>query len=359
MVTIKPVSYARAEIRLNDELLVSPYVQYTVDDKGLVNHTADAFLVAIFGTAMLSGNDIEVHEIVSRQLVENLYKLQDIYAQIYPDFNTKHINIEAIEQAPIPSQGHVGLTFGAGIDSWHSLINHLGEVDSLIYSADNMVRKPGEATRVAKEAAARFNLNLVGIGHNWADPVYQQPRNNLGIPHKWAGIPLLLSTAHHLSPRYKKIIYTISGPFNSEELALFGHEELELRHFGWPEPSRFDKCAALSKSPHWDFIAPRIRPCGYGPNPVETPYLNCSRCEKCVRTAMMFHVLGVLDQVTGFVTTERQMLEDMAGLGPAQCSFLLRRDRRDQECRDEWLDIATKLGTHTHLGRAAYAIAQQ
>jgi len=355
MIHISLQTYGRAKV-LHDGVPIRETVLYTVSDGGLVNHTADAFLASMFAPSLISGQNIEVQELISAGLLKNLYRLQDeVYPHIYPHLKTGHIEIEAIPITPIESLGYTGVMFSAGLDSWHALLENLDRVDAIINSPSLSQRETG-SPGIIRDIGHALGRPVISISHNWDD------RHNMNIvPHKFIHIGTMISTAHHLSPRFDRIIYSITSPFSDEEFALWGHEKLQIEQYG-RHISRLKKAEWLTKHEQWTLVAGTLRHCGQ----TDVGSLaNCSHCEKCVRSMMLFKALGVLDKMPVYEkVTEAELLDDMMGFGKLACTFQYTRgpaplSRRALDLRQDWLDIAEALGPNTSLGKAAYALANQ
>lgn len=117
----------------------------------------------------------------------------------------------------------------------------------------------------------------------------------------------LAAVAHALSPRFASV--TIGGhcdpnhlgPWGSHPLLdpYFSSSDLLIRHEG-VTLTRLDKTRLVAG---WDVAVENLRVCNHYKR-YSRGVLNCSQCEKCVRTMLEFYALDALDRTGAFPCTE-------------------------------------------------------
>jgi hypothetical protein len=198
-----------------------------------------------------------------------------------------------------PAAG-TGLLFTGGADSFFSLLHYPGRIDVLIYVLDCDVtpQAPERLSRYEphlREIAAELGIRAVVIRTNlrrhpaFRGPSWQQThgaaliaaghllRDSIGI--------LLVSSSH---PRVKPENWGTHWDLDP----LWSSALLDVKHYG-EETRRSDKIRHLVDDP----LAQRfLRPCWENP----PNGLNCSVCEKCVRTQLVIARWGDLSKFTAF-----------------------------------------------------------
>jgi hypothetical protein len=248
--------------------------------------------------SMMAGTDIEIDRPISARLAGNLDHLQDIFTGWIDGARTVRITAPVAEERP--SAG-VSMFFSAGVDSFHSLIKHRDEIDTIvmIHGFDIPLDNPGswaEAEKLGRRTAAIFGKRLVIVRTNVHYGV-QMP-----CAWRWYWGPTLAAIAHALAPVHAKV-YIASGysyaemkPDSSSPLTdpLWSSEAVTIVHDGGER--RIDKVRRLAEHPD---TLPLLRVCWEN-----TGENNCGQCEKCIRTMLPLLALGVPygDAFPGMVT---------------------------------------------------------
>jgi hypothetical protein len=123
----------------------------------------------------------------------------------------------------------------------------------------------------------------------------------------------LAAVAHAVSNRLTRVEIASTDsiprtpPWGSHPLLdpNYGSADLQICHSGL-RYSRLEKAELVAG---WDIALQNIRVCNKNPPAV----LNCSQCEKCVRTMLEFLAVGGLNRASAFLATDvsRELLEEV------------------------------------------------
>jgi hypothetical protein len=226
---------------------------------------------------------------VSPLLASNLETIRDIYAA-WIDGHKVPLNYELSSDLVAPARG-VSLFFSGGVDSFYSLIKRRDKVQNLVLVHGFDI--PLENTEAfalaetqAREAARIFGKRLIVVRTNLH---FEQS----SVPGGWEMYhgAALAAVAHALAPNHGMMYIASSDsydnlhPWGSHPLLdpLWSTEALQIVHDGLE--TRINKLRVLVQHP--DALA-RLRVCWE-----KTEAYNCGLCEKCVRTMLGLHALGV------------------------------------------------------------------
>lgn len=200
----------------------------------------------------------------------------------------------------MPQHDGTGLFFSGGVDSLHMLLTARERPDALIFvlgfdlALDSATAEVAE--RSAREVAAAAGVELIAVRTNLrTHPAHGQ--TNWERSHGGA----LAAVGHALSSCLGRVLVSATYPrfcdypwgshFRLDP--LWSSERLEVVHVG-DELWRSDKLTAIADEP----LAQRhLRVCWERSLPGR---LNCSRCEKCVRTMIPLSESGLLDRFEVF-----------------------------------------------------------
>jgi hypothetical protein len=245
------------------------------------------FVVALLLAAMRAGEPLQVDAPVSRRLLDQVTRAQHFYRTWYRG-RIDDVKVEAPAVDLGPGDSTTVCCFSGGIDAWYTLLHapdgppvtHTMTVDPLHnrYEGDE---RAGRLEAVARVVAER-GLEPIVVDTNLVTalaPVVHQSRifgPTLGA----AG--LALGRARLLIGTSKSI--RALGMWNSHPMLdpLWSTERTEVVHHGI-EANRIEKAAALAAS---DVAWTDVHVC------LDEPQ-NCGRCEKCVRTMVELHLVGV------------------------------------------------------------------
>jgi hypothetical protein len=191
--------------------------------------------------------------------------------------------------APGPRARGTALFFSGGVDSYHSL-GHFPGIDTLVFITgyDARLANRAAADRMIDEfraLAAGRGQRLITVATNLRDhPLLGAQRwpRYCGTPqavvaHLLAGeaSTFVVSSSHHVSQ-------TMGWGSHPDLDWRWSNDRVTIEHFG-AEYWRGDKVAALAGQP---MVHATLRVC----YPVPAEGRNCGRCEKCVRTRLLYHV---------------------------------------------------------------------
>lgn len=210
-----------------------------------------------------------------------------------------------------PSKGgkRVGTFFTGGIDSFYTLIKNKVEITDIIYVygfdialADKFNRD--RISTLLKEVSLEFNVNLIELETNLKD-LYKSNKITWDLAHGNA----LGAVANFLYGDFKKIYipsthsYGDSFPWGSHPLLdhMWSTSYLKIVHDG-AEVNRFQKTILISKS---DFALQKLNVCWID----KSKYINCGKCEKCLRTMIALSIQNKLESCSRFPNSIN--IEDM------------------------------------------------
>jgi len=255
----------------------------------------DAFLAAALILAMRAGEPLSLAGPASPMLLQAVPRIQEIFTKWYPEF--KPIKVHAEEQAIRETGGSgTGLFFSGGVDSFHTLLRHYDEIDTLIYvhGFDIPLANTELRAKVSEElraVAQRMGKDCLEVETNLRE--ISDRRTHWGFHYVGSA---LASVSLLLANRFKKIFIASSlsyehlDPWGTHVLLdpLWSTEYLTFEHDGC-EADRNEKVAAIAES---DVAMQSLRVCYENR---ENEY-NCGRCEKCLRTMISLHCVGALER---------------------------------------------------------------
>lgn len=253
-----------------------------------VASTADWEVPLLLFNGMMAGRDVAIDVPVSPRILANLPLLQDIYTGWIDGART--IRVDAPAQAQPPATG-LSAFFSGGVDSFHTLLKHRHEIDTilLIHGFDiplEDTRTWAEAEKLGRRTAALFGKQLIIARTNVH---YGQ---SMPVDWKWYWGVTLAALAHALAPLHGKVYiassysYADMKPDGSTALTdpLWSSEAVTIVHDGGER--RVDKLRNLAAHPE---TLPLVRVCWEN-----TGENNCGRCEKCLRTMLPLLAMGAL-----------------------------------------------------------------
>lgn len=253
----------------------------------------------VFGSALLlpalgAPRRLRLATPVSAQWMENVERVLALvsrwwgYPRLLPD-------ARAVRRAPPTAAARSGLFFGGGVDALHTLITRRSELDALVFVQGFDIRLDDERRAAAAEASVRAVAAEAGVEplvvatNLRTHPAHGQ--SNWERSHGGA----LAAVGHALSDKLRTVLVSSSNPRSAPAPwgthwdldPLWSSERLEFVHHGeglW----RSEKLRAIAGDP----LAQRhLRVCWEHLVPGR---LNCSRCEKCVRTMLTLSQEGRL-----------------------------------------------------------------
>lgn len=199
----------------------------------------------------------------------------------------------------------VACFFTLGVDSLYTLITHLDEIDDVIYVENFEVRLQPDVRQYTleqiKAVAEQFGKNAV-----FARSDARRILNPVGSWLIFGHGPALASVGLSYEHVYRKIYIASSNEAaiippsatHPEIDPLWSTETLEFVHDAML--TRIDKLREIGK--HQDLLD-KLRVCWQGHT------YNCGECEKCVRTKVSLHLLGLESAALPGVPTLKRINE--------------------------------------------------
>jgi hypothetical protein len=274
----------------------------------LVTDRADAFLSTMLLVAMQYGeNIIEVRGEVSPRLLLGINEYQMPFCMWFPR-RFKPIRIECESLIPPGTENGrdiVMSAFSGGVDSFFTLKSYLPgnglpksvQISHLlfIHGFDIKLEYP-KSFPLLRDAYSdmcdRLGIKLISCRTNC-----QQfgTRRNWGLFHGSA----LIGAAHAVGRRTAMFhvpsshSFTSLLPWGSDPGIdyLLSTEATQVIHHG----SGFTRTEKTEAIAYWEEVCDKLRVCAF-----DDSTLNCSKCEKCLRTMMTLDMLGVLERYSAF-----------------------------------------------------------
>ncbi len=274
-----------------------------------------AFLVVCTMVAMHHGEErIRLDAELCPELTDGLVTVMKRFAHWYNWYPADNpiVRIEAkkrYRKSLPPTSGRRGMFFSGGVDSLATLRNnrtnfpvgHPSSIDDgfLVYGLE--VEDPRIFDYVMKtvpEIARDADLKLVPVYTNlrYLDDSWRF------WEHQFMGA-LFSAVAHAFSRRINSVLIAshydipfVENPYGSHPMidSYYGSSDLSIKH---DRPlSRFEKTKMISD---WECALKNLRVCNKT-TLYESGQLNCSECEKCLRTMMALLACDVLDKSPAF-----------------------------------------------------------
>jgi hypothetical protein len=272
---------------------------------------SDAFLIPGLVAGMHFKEDIEVRGTVSPKLAYNLEEYQNLLHFRFPKsispVEIRYDHLRALAKKPEA----VGTTFSGGVDSFFTLWKHLPQnqpipgfqiTHALFLLGFDILNKdkPRYEALYARyrKALQEINVTLIPIESNLVSMII--PR--MKLPHFYG--PVLGGVAHLFGNLFKRFYIPSSKDywqikrmaFSSDPTSdpLLSTETMDIIHHG-AAIQRVEKVEAMCG---WELPQAQLRVCFS--NDLNDEMINCSRCEKCVRTMIPIYALGKMDNFKTF-----------------------------------------------------------
>lgn len=263
----------------------------------------EAFASALLIPALARGRRLEVDAPVCCRWYGQLGQIVDVlhgwwsYPRVVPD-------VEIAAPATQTPPGRTGLCFTGGADSFFSLLRAEDRIDVLVYVYDFDVnprvpeRQPQfepSFRRIAEQCGTRAVVVRTNLKRH---PAFR------GIPFMKTHGGALAAVGHALRGEVGKLVISSSNPHSRNvpwgshwELdEHWGSSRLDVSHFG----AAYSRPEKLQHIAHQRLVREYLRPCWEN----IAGKLNCSVCEKCVRTQLALATCGALDDFPAFDQTE-------------------------------------------------------
>jgi hypothetical protein len=330
----------------SDDAEVAP-IQVTlpssIDESQIaVQHRGSIAAAMALLSAMTRRQPLHIDQPVSSRLLHGLDEFQRIQAAWFPDaVGVVPIIATGISLDRAPSE-RTATFFTGGVDSFFTLLRHQHDLDAAIYvdGFDVPLSHPQMLDRVHDELAQigrRLDLTMLAMRSTVREPASVRADWGLiGHGHALGSTALVLG-----SLGYTRVLipstasYDTLTPWGSHPLLdhLWSTEATQVIHDG----AAHDRGAKVASISTHDAVRHHLRVCWE-----RFDALNCSQCEKCLRTMSLLLAVGALDDVTTFRP-------------PRSLVPLARRPVVSEEQRNYAVMAARGLrraGTHRRLARA-------
>ena len=306
------IIYAKIEMNQHREN-IPDHLWYRVPDQ-FSQHLSlqgDAFLIPGLLAGMHFQEDIEVRGTVSPKLAYHLEDYQNLLHFMMPKSVTP-VEIKYTRLKPLPVRPEaVGVTFSGGVDSFFTIWKHLPESQPIpefrithalfILGFDILNKNKPRYQKLYsryREALQEVNIELIPLETNLVSLIIPRMKYN----HFYA--PVLIGSAHLFGNLFNKYYIPNSNDYwqnkrwtsssNPASDPLLSTETLDIIHHG-AATRREEKVEAICD---WELVQANLRVCT--PEDPASDMLNCSRCEKCVRTMIPIYALGKMEKFTTF-----------------------------------------------------------
>lgn len=281
-----------------------------------VSTGADGFAAALLPLAMHRRERLVVRGDLSPRLAHGLREYQRYQSTWKPDFFAES-KLSWDELRPREDGASaVGTAFSGGVDSFHTLLTHLGDGEVLApyrishclmingFDADTDLEDGGHFARLQRlyePVMERHGLELVVVRTNLLE--FHGPEIQKQSFAAFVTAPALvlggLFARFYVPSSYR---FTSLGSFPDGSHPMFDHllatEAMETIHDGG-HLSRIEKTVALSSWPEsYDLLRVCSAPTGVQAD--RAAVANCCTCEKCVRTMATLEVAGALERYRCF-----------------------------------------------------------
>jgi hypothetical protein len=258
-------------------------------------HLGDVWLPMALFPAMHTGQTLVLDCPISDSVRRGVGTIQKILSTWYSDLQV--IEVRAPRRRSLTRRKvAVAQLFTGGVDSFYTLSQH-DEVSALLYVHDLVYDTPGVTTRIHEllgSVARRKGTRLLEFDSD--------VRSMLDRYGEWGTQThgaALASISSLVSGRYGTTLlpathtYRDLYPWGSHPLLdhLWSGDRQELIHDG-ADATRFQKIERVSHDP---VALEHLRVCW-----MTNSEINCSRCEKCLRTMTSLEILGVLSDALTF-----------------------------------------------------------
>lgn len=266
------------------------------------NLSGDPWLLFFLPLAFTLQQPLLVDLAVDPVLLENVQHLMKIWNRWRPNLNPIEIEVAEVSREPKTKKGRKAVFFSAGVDSFHSLLDHEDGQDPIddllfIHGFDIDVNNGSAYRRVlglVEAVASHYNKSLVPLTTNLRQTRFQEA--------DWSGLShgcMLAGCAQLLSPRYQRVVISSTlpsfqiRPFGShiDTDHLFSSSQIHFEHFGGPL-TRYEKMESIIRDP---FALDHLRVCFE-----DDQGGNCGRCLKCVIVMTMLECHGALEHSRAF-----------------------------------------------------------
>jgi len=283
------------------------WFKFPTSQMDMVTDRVDGFVIAMLLLAMQHGEGIRVKGAVSPKLLAGIKEYQRIFNMWFPKkFSLIDIECEETESPRDEGRrGSVVSAFSGGVDSFFTLWSHLPRNDGdtntqitdalFIHGFDIRLEHVTAYSKLRDsytEMSGRLGLNFLTGSTNIQ---HFDTRSNWGLFHGTSLIGLAHVMGRGIEKFYVPASHTYKDltPWGTDPRTdhLLSAESLEVIHDG-AAYTRVEKTEVLSR---WPETYDKLKVCSPGDST-----LNCSQCEKCLRTMVTLDMFGALGNYSTF-----------------------------------------------------------
>jgi hypothetical protein len=277
----------------------SLWYQIPVEHKPALTESCDPFVLGLIFNAMRASADLVVHGQVSPSLLQNLDEFQAAWVAWRPG-EYSHIDIVADEEyeAPVLSKSAGVIAFSGGVDSSYSVFRHRTgngrwsrcdlRAGLMLLGLNLGLDKEDAFWRAVYQGQIVLDsmdmdlipmvTNLKGMIEGWIDAFGSMVASCLSLLAGGYTYGLISSDIPYSRLMFPWTTNPITNP-------LMSSDAFQILEDG-AAYSRFEKVRLIAD---WPEAEENLRVCF---NPGDQ-FLNCSRCEKCIRTILSFRAWGL------------------------------------------------------------------
>jgi hypothetical protein len=284
------------------------FFQYPEAFAPLVAANADPFVPLLLLPAMADREELEIEPPVSRQLWNSLPQIQEIYSSWFAEvLSPSPVRARQFHGKSPVLKDFTGAFFSLGVDSFHTLLRHEGDVAGR-QKITHLIYMTGFESPLRQYADGRAQPvieSIQAVARYWhKEAICGQTNLRDCFPLRWgtyyhgAG---LAATALSLSGGMGKVLIPSSFswrhlfPWPSHPLVdpLWSSDDLNIIHDGTRDDRARKITDTLLQHPE---VVRRLRVCVN----TEGGAGNCGLCTKCIRTMITLEIAGVLQSCGAF-----------------------------------------------------------
>jgi hypothetical protein len=319
-----------------------------------ITPSCDPLVVATLLLAMSQSMDIKVHGEASPSLLRNLTEFQAAWSSWRPNlYHPIEITAEVECEQINPEAGNKAIVaFSGGVDScftvWRHRTNQCGRLQRnlkaglVVHGFDIPLKnQPAFASATKKAEAILSSLDLATIPMatnirqldlNWEDIFGTAVASCLMILQKDYAGGLIASSFPYQA---------LSFPYGSNPVTdwLMSSQAFQIVH----DAAEFTRIEKIRELTNWREAQQNLRVCWQGAEPDK----NCGRCEKCIRTMLIFRIFGVaLPPCFEHDVSDLDILKIKAKSGPLTELERVLDAAKAAKVTSSWVDALSKSINH-------------
>lgn len=339
-----------AIIEYPDQTRTSVWFRVPSQYHSLITSSCDPLVVATLLLAMSRSTDIKVHGTVSPSLLRNLTEFQAAWSSWRPKlYHPIEITAETEQEQFNPEAGDQAIAaFSGGVDSsftvWRHRQNRCGrrqcnlEAGLVVHGFDIPLDKQqafDNATKKAEPILSSLDMKLIPMSTNirqlalnWEDIFGTAAASCLMLLQRGYAAGLIASSFPYQA---------LSFPYGSNPItdSLLSSNTFPIIHDG-AEFTRIEKIRELTS---WTEAKQNLRVCWQGKEPDK----NCGKCEKCIRTILIFRIFSVgLPPCFEQDVSDAEILNLKAKEGPLTELERVLDAAKAAEVEESWVNVLEK-----------------